>query len=411
MNTVLVADDLTGASDAGVQFAKHGLRTIVWLDHRRLEDVDAEVVVVDMDSRAASAETAYLRMRDFLAGLGPLAPRTILKKMDSTLRGNVGAELRALLEALPDAFAIVCPAYPKNGRTSRAGILSVNGARVDATDFARDLFSPVRDARIAAHLENASILLGLDTIRAGTGALGAAIDEARRRGVRVAIADAETDDDLRSLSTLDATRDDLLWVGSAGVIEMLERSSAAAPQPRAVPAANGPVTFLIGSLSAMTQRQLDAYASHESSAVRRLDPLALLQGGLYDDLPPSENDAVIALDGERARVEAALAYGATRGWDVAQTSRRLREAFVRATEPLIQAHTQPTVVLSGGDIARTFCEAYGVRGMEILAETAPGIPISRAIGADMFLVTKAGGFGRPETYREILASLHSQVTV
>jgi uncharacterized protein YgbK (DUF1537 family) len=48
--------------------------------------------------------------------------------------------------------------------------------------------------------------------------------------------------------------------------------------------------------------------------------------------------------------------------------------------------------------------------MEILAETAPGIPVSRAIGADLFLVTKAGGFGHPETYREILATLHPQVT-
>lgn len=413
MNTVLVADDLTGASDAGVQFAKRGLRTIVWLDHRRFEDVEGDVIVVDMDSRAATAEAAYARMRDFLAALGPVGPRTILKKMDSTLRGNVGAELRALLEAIPDAFAIVCPAYPKNARTAREGILSVGGVRVDATDFARDLFSPVRDARIEAHLQNPSIRLGLETIRAGGSALAAAIDDARRRGIRVAIADAETDTDLRALTRLDAQRDDLLWVGSAGVLEMLERRGAPQGAPgRAVPPANGPVTFLIGSLSAMTQRQIDDYAAHATSAVHRLDPLALLQGELAASVPSfSGEDVLVALDGDRARVEAALAFGATHGWSVAETSRRLREAFLKATEPLVRPGTQPTIVLSGGDIARAFCEAYRVRGMEILAETTPGIPISRAIGAEMFLVTKAGGFGRPETYREILATLHPQVTV
>ncbi|HTJ27726.1 MAG TPA: four-carbon acid sugar kinase family protein [Candidatus Limnocylindria bacterium] len=412
MTTILVADDLTGASDAGVQFAKRGLRTTVWLDHQRYEEVDADVVVVDMDSRACDAASAYARMRDYLAALGPLTPRRILKKMDSTLRGNAGPELRALLEALPDAFAIVCPAYPKNGRTAREGILSVNGTRVDRTDFARDLFSPVADARIAAHLENPSIALDLATVRAGSAALNAAIDEARARGIRVAVADAETDGDLRALTALDGLREDLLWVGSAGVLEMLERGVASdAPPQRAVPPANGPVTFLIGSLSAMTQRQLDDYAAHGTGPLRRLDPLALLRGDAHAPLPAASDDVVVALDGDRTRVQAALAYGETRGWDVAETSRRLRAAFLETTRPLLRERLHATVVLSGGDIARAFCEAYGVRGMEILAETTPGIPVSRAIGAELFLVTKAGGFGHPETYREILATLHPQVTV
>jgi D-threonate/D-erythronate kinase len=413
MKTILVADDLTGASDAGVQFAKRGLRTTVWLDHQRYEEVDADLVVVDMDSRATSRASAYARMRDYLAALGPLTPRRILKKMDSTLRGNAGPELRALLEALPDAFAIVCPAYPKNGRTAREGILSVNGTRVDRTDFARDLFSPVGEARIAAHLENPSVALGLETIRAGTAALNAAIDEARARGIRVAVADAETDADLRALTALDRDREDLLWVGSAGVLEMLERGAAEPGRQRgAVPPANGAVTFLIGSLSAMTQRQLDDYAAHGTGPLRRLDPLALLQGEQPVPLaaPASPDDVVVALDGDRSRVQAALAFGETHGWDVAETSRRLRAAFLEATRPLLREQHHATVVLSGGDIARAFCEAYGVRGMEILAETAPGIPVSRAIGADLFLVTKAGGFGQPETYREILATLHPQVT-
>jgi D-threonate/D-erythronate kinase len=410
MTTIVVADDLTGASDAGVQFAKRGLRTTVWLDHRCYEEVATDVVVIDMDSRAIDAATAYARMRDYLVALRPLNPRRIFKKMDSTLRGNAGPELRALLEALPDAFAIVCPAYPKNGRTAREGILSVNGTRVDQTDFARDLFSPVTDARIASHLENPSILLDLTTVRAGAAALSAAIDDARTRGIRVAVADAETDADLRALTALDGMREDLLWVGSAGVLEMLERGTARErPSQPAVPPADGPVTFLIGSLSAMTQRQLDDYAQHGTGQLHRLDPLALLRGDAHPPLPAASDDVVVALDGDRERVQAALTYGRTRTWNVTETSRRLRAAFLETTRPLLHARSHATIVLSGGDIARAFCETYRVRGMEILAEAAPGIPVSRAIGADLFLVTKAGGFGKPETYREILATLHPQV--
>jgi uncharacterized protein YgbK (DUF1537 family) len=95
VKTILVADDLTGASDAGVQFTKAGLRTTVWLDPvGALDDAAAAVVVVDMNSRMAAPDAAYARMREFIRLLHPAATRSIIKKMDSTLCGNVGPEVR-----------------------------------------------------------------------------------------------------------------------------------------------------------------------------------------------------------------------------------------------------------------------------------------------------------------------------
>ncbi|GAC1416078.1 MAG: four-carbon acid sugar kinase family protein [Candidatus Velthaea sp.] len=412
MRRIIVADDLTGASDAGVQFAKRGARTTVWLDpNAPLGEVESsDVVVVDMDSRASSPAAAYNGMRAFLHGLPDLSRGTIVKKMDSTLRGNLGAELRALLEARPRAFAIVCPAYPKNHRTVVDGRAFVAEVPVDGTDFARDLFSPVHDARVATHVDGASVLLSLRTVRAGAAALQAAIADARCSNVRIAVADAETDDDLRAIAALARVCDDLLWVGSAGLLEVLEepRNEPAAAVPRAI----GPVLLLVGSLSAMTQRQVAEYATRGVAVV--LDPLSLLQDrpsvmstlGSALRAFQSDSDVLIALDGSPAASAAALAYG---GGDVHETSRLLRDALVAAGEPFLANRSSPTVVLSGGDVARAFCEAQGIRGMSILAETAPGVPISRAIGANLFLVTKAGGFGHPGTYRDILASLHTQV--
>ena len=418
MRRFVVADDLTGASDAGVQFAKTGLSTVVWLDHGDVPDADAQVLVLDMDSRAVAPEVAYGRMRDALARLRPRTPREIVKKMDSTLRGNVGPELRALLEALPDAFAIVCPAYPKNKRVTRDGVLLVDGTPVDRTDFGRDLFSPVRDARVAAHLDVAAATLDLRTVRAGTTALSAAIDDARARGLRVAVADAERDEDLRALAALDGVRDDLLWVGSAGLIEMLhDHAPRPAPRPEAVlHHVRGPIVFLIGSISAMTQRQIEDYAAHGHGLTERLDPLAVVQTTMLGAVTRAHEaiahrrDVLLALDADRTRVEATLAWGAERGWDAAATSRRLLESFTAAAGPLITDRTDAAVVLSGGDVARAFCTRHGVRGMRLLAEAAPGIPVSRAIGAPLLLVTKAGGFGRPQTYRDIASTLHPQVT-
>jgi uncharacterized protein YgbK (DUF1537 family) len=355
-------------------------------------------------------------MRALLSRVRPRGAHEIVKKMDSTLRGNFGPELRALLEALPRAFAIVCPAYPKNGRSARDGVLFVHGTPVDRTDFGRDLFSPVRDARIAAHLPFDAALFAVDLVRGGKANLIAAIDGARSRGLRVAVVDAERDDDLSRIAEIGKGRDDVLWVGSAGLIEMLHRPARGDAPPVPVPAAAGPVVYLIGSISAMSQYQIDDFARDPRVHAERLDPVALI-----DDDPAiaravgrcargfaAGQDILIAVAGSRPEVEAALARGAQRGWDPLATSRVLRESLAATVDLLVQ--NGGTVVLSGGDVARAFCERRGVSGMTLLAETAPGIPIARAIGADLFLVTKAGGFGEPRTYRRILDALHSEVT-
>jgi D-threonate/D-erythronate kinase len=441
----VVADDLTGASDAAVQFAQRGLRATVWLDALTAHDVAAEVVAVDLDTRAATPAQAYARMRALLVRMCPMSARTVVKKMDSTLRGNLAPELRALLEALPAAFAIVCPAFPEQGRTVRDGVLFVRGTPVDQTDVGRDLFSPVRDARVAAQLKVPHGSLSPETVWAGVGALNDEIARMRARGVRVAVADAETDDDLRALAALQRIRDDVLWLGSAGLLGMLAREvacegRASRDEPDNVPVDgtmaalchNAPAdetmavlchpelvkacVLVVGSISAMTQRQITAFAAHDEHHVESIAATILLDGGpgfaravaTASAAVARGLDTMIALDGRD--VEDGLAAGRARGWDAHETSRRIREALVATVDGIVDSEGGGCVVLSGGDVARAFCERRGIRGFEVLAEVAPGIPVSRAIGANLFIVTKAGGFGHPETYRDIIASLHAQVT-
>src|ERR1051325_11297817 len=94
---VLIADDLTGACDAGAQFAAAGLRTIVPLADEA--DSDAEVVAFSTESRDIDAGESRRRMRQVAAKMRRFAPRIIFKKIDSTLRGNTGIEIVAALEA------------------------------------------------------------------------------------------------------------------------------------------------------------------------------------------------------------------------------------------------------------------------------------------------------------------------
>ncbi len=387
-----------------MQFAKAGYLTTVWLRAASaLDDRGSEIVVLDAVSRAVAPTRAHASLRDFLEKVDVRAPREIIKKIDSTLRGNLAAELRAILEALPEAFAVVAPAYPANGRTCRDGLLYVHGVRVDETDFARDPASPVRDARVDAHLGVPSVTVALAAVRSGPDALARIIAEARAAGIRAAVVDAESDADLRALAALEDHRDDVVWAGSAGLMEVLAARSARASNPPAIPHAEGPVVLLVGSVSAMTQRQIAAFALDPAAHTELLDPAVLLEGGA-------------PLERALARAAAAVARGADTlivldaAGDRAHDAHALRTRLAATADRIVPSDGAATVVLSGGDCARAFCERRGIRGMTLLAEVAPGIPISRAIGAKLFLVTKAGGFGDPQTYRSLVAALHGANT-
>ena len=101
LKLAVIADDLTGANDAGVQFAKQGLKVQVFLNDLLEKDLGLfpEVMVLDTDSRAASPAEAFARVRATgglvrnVAAVQPL----IFKKFDSTLRGNIGTEIDAAM--------------------------------------------------------------------------------------------------------------------------------------------------------------------------------------------------------------------------------------------------------------------------------------------------------------------------
>jgi uncharacterized protein YgbK (DUF1537 family) len=146
-----LADDMTGALEIGAKFSGAGIETIVSAQPV-LADA-APVVVVDTETRHVSAEIARREIFRFVAAAGPFLPRLIFKKTDSTLRGNIGAELRALAELYPQWSIGYAPAYPALGRTVRSGVLYVHDREVTQTEFASDELNPIACSSIAAMLD------------------------------------------------------------------------------------------------------------------------------------------------------------------------------------------------------------------------------------------------------------------
>ena len=205
---LVVGDDMTGANATGALFAGRGMRTVSVAEPAHLTRFASEfdVLVVDIASRHLPAEEAARRAREAVAAAPASGVELVVKRVDTTLRGNVGAELDAALQqrrrrpAAGTVRAIMVPAFPAAGRTTVGGIQLVDGVALTETDAARDPLDPVRSSRVAsivaAQTDRSIAEVPLDLVLAGGRELLAAL----RGSADVVICDAQTTGHLRAIA-------------------------------------------------------------------------------------------------------------------------------------------------------------------------------------------------------------------
>ena len=112
MRVGIIADDYTGAADTGVQFSKKRLKTSIVRDLKRIEKTAerVDVLVFDTESRGDPKEVAYKKVALAAEEFKKTGVEIIYKKIDSTLRGNLGVELDAAIDTLNVSAVILCPA-------------------------------------------------------------------------------------------------------------------------------------------------------------------------------------------------------------------------------------------------------------------------------------------------------------
>ena len=146
---LILADDFTGALDTGVQFAACGIPTRVVVGEQvDLAANDAAVLVVDTETRHLPAAEAYAVIAKLTREAMSAGVFSIYKKTDSALRGNIGAELSALLKTSGERRLPFLPAFPQIDRVTRDGVHYISGVPVTESPFGIDPFEPVRHARV-----------------------------------------------------------------------------------------------------------------------------------------------------------------------------------------------------------------------------------------------------------------------
>jgi D-threonate/D-erythronate kinase len=392
----ILADDLSGAADCAVGGARAGLKSIVSLDHSVTEP--AQVIAVDADSRYRSPEES----RAISAALWrshSARGRLFYKKIDSTLRGNFATDVSALVGA---GIAIVAPAFPKGGRTTRAGRVFVNGVPLERTEiWSNERTGGEADLVAMLRAEGVSALnVPLETVR---GDLGRELARLVSGGeVLAVVCDGEEDDDLAAIAGASVGLP-VYWVGSAGLVAHLLRAAGLeghAPQPRL--AITAPILTVVGSLSAVARRQAHVLECHAHLSVFAPAPEALRTGESHPLWPSLRDQVGQALTAGR---DVMIRTGVGGHHDLAG-GHVLCESLGRllvAAAPRVGA-----LVATGGETARALLLAFGARVLQPLREIEPGIPLSLALGRRPIpVITKAGAFGSPAAllrcYRELAA--------
>ncbi|WFN15398.1 four-carbon acid sugar kinase family protein [Burkholderia contaminans] len=215
---LIVADDLSGAADCAVAGLRQGLTAMVLLDteHAPAPTSGVDILSVDVDSRRASKDLAARRNVAAVESLSRAGTR-VYKKVDSTLRGNVAAEVAALAPHL--GMAIVCPAYPASGRTTRDGRQWIHGVPVEASEYWRNENLPGKADLVALlsaeHLRVAHS--GVGAVHGEPDAFAAHLRQLQTAGVQAVVCDAESDENLQHIARASARLDNVFWVGSAGL--------------------------------------------------------------------------------------------------------------------------------------------------------------------------------------------------
>ncbi len=378
---VVLADDLTGAGDCAAYAPAAGLPAVIHVGPPQAPPLQG-LTAFALDLRTRPPDEAR---RQIVATLAPLAGRLPLRcfllKVDSLLRGSVGASIEAALDALGAPVAVVCPSLPVMNRGVLGGRLV--GEALEPIDVA---------ARLAEQTALPTALIPLQTVRRGGETLEEALRAAAAGGARLLLADALADLGLNNIAA--ATHralPDALLVGSAGLAAAWLRMAAQPTQvvaPFTLPG-DGRVLAVIGSASTLAARQLAAAAGNR---VARLE----LDGaggaapewpagawGMLLHLPPLEPGSLL-------RPHAA-------------------GRLVQAAHELLQRERVHRIVVSGGDTARALLDRLAIERLDVLYEAAPGMPVTLGCAADgrlYTIVVKAGGHGDEHTLAHLMRTLH-----
>lgn len=425
MKLAIIADDLTGANDSGVQLARHGLKTTVLFDMDEANVKHYEAVVFDTDSRSIDHEEAYDKVKQAAQFLLKSGFKSIFKKLDSTMRGNIGAEIDAVYDALQPDFMMIAPGYPKNNRVIRNSTHFLNGIPLGETEISKDPKTPVTVSYLPDLLKKQTKrdfgTVTVDDLAKGEQHIQNKLQKYFKSNIPYLIIDSVEEYQLEQiLSFTKSLPYQFAWVGSAGIANYLPAYYEIPGKQNnlSIPANQGPILTVIGSVNKNSRAQLKAllestttypipFESYKavSNESERKQEIEKVKQAAYTKAQEG-HDVVIYSTAEQADIERAWQAGEANGLNHTAISNEIVKAMGMICADLLEKRSFKGVIMTGGDTAKQICSLWGIKGFELLDELEIGVPISAFLGVDnLYVVTKAGGFGSENVFMHAINKL------
>ncbi|WP_332683878.1 3-oxo-tetronate kinase [Bosea sp. (in: a-proteobacteria)] len=409
----VIADDMTGATDVALMLNRAGMRTlqVIGAPAPGAALPEADAVVVALKSRTNPVAEAVADSLAACEALLAAGARQILFKycstFDSTAQGNIGPVADALMQRLGASQAIICPAFPANGRSIFQGWLFVGEVPLHESSMKDHPLTPMRDSNLmrlmGAQTQHPVGLVAHSVVSQGASAVRQRLAELAAEGARYVVTDALDNGHLMVLG--EAIAEHVLLTGGSGIAMGLPenfRKAGLLPWRETathLSAPSGRAGIISGSCSTATRAQIAAALAAGIPALK-VDPLALAEGSqkpaelaAWALAQPADSPFLVYSSDDPAEVASVQdKLGRERAGETVE------HAFAE-TARLLVAGGVSRLLVAGGETSGAVVQGLRVRTLEIGPEIDPGVPWTRVVdGPELVVALKSGNFGAPDFF-------------
>ena len=421
---IVIADDLTGSNATCSLFKKIGLRAASILKLQGNINYDVDVISYSTASRGLDKEEAYKKVSEAIKILKNKDVLVYNKRIDSTLRGNIGTEINAMLDNLEDdRIAVVIPSYPDSGRIVVNKTMLVNGVLLENSDAGKDPKTPIKtscvESLIQKGIKYSSTYFTLSDIEQPIEEIVKKIQEAIKKS-RVLIFDAVNNEDIIKISKAIIHSDINIVTVDPGPFTLyyskeLQKKNHLEKK----------ILMVIGSVTATTKKQIEYILQEEDIFLVKMK----VEDFFEKETCLKEIERVISyIKKGIASYDLFLVTTSPIGDEKKADLQKLAENLNTTVEEIskIIANTLTETVVkilketekfegiysSGGDITIALLEKLKAIGVEIREEVIPLAAYGRLIGGDfpnLKLVSKGGMVGDEKTIKLCLHKIKNDI--
>lgn len=398
---LIIADDFTGANDAGVKLSQIGFETTVCFKYS--DKSKFKSLVLDTESRVMGAKVFEKRYSELIKPINFARFDFVLKKIDSTLRGRIAEEIKIVDHYYDSPIIFFAPSLPGFGRTTENAVQKLNGVPLTETELNKDPKNPVEKDNLILILKeeyDEAIIHISDVFKEN--------DKLSYDKNRIFVFDSKTDYELDEIVRLGIKSGrKILYIGTSALSQALAKQVYKQKK----------VLGVVASLSSVCQEQLleaqkkDIIVYPVSISDFYKNDIKLLETAKEIAKLFKLNDKIIVCSSsslsktERTKTEA---FGKRNRLSNIQIANYYQKLLSSLCLLIMKEVEISALFLTGGDTAIAVLKALKITGARIISELEPGIPkmtITGGIVDNLPIVTKAGGFGNKDSIINIMDNI------